>query len=886
MKLFNLLTPGTTLLTPNRRLSAALTVQFQEYQVKQNKSCWQTPDILPLQSWLQRTWQELAAKNLSEKNYYLLSSHQEMILWEEILAKMPEHDYLLQISATAELAKSAWGLLKQWRIDVHDPILSQTEDSKTFQKWAREISKVYTQNHWLDASSLADVIEHSILQNEIQLPSEIILFGFTEITPQQNHLLSAYENAGTRITHYKSERSADTVSKISLIDEDAEIRTMAGWAKSIYQSSQRDLRAYSIGCVIPNLEKLRDTALKIFSDVFSENHTFTLDPTLLPFNISAGKSLASYPIIHTALALLGLSDKPITIEIFSNLLRSPFLGHAEQEQLKRAYFDGRLRNANVTTVKLEKLLHPNDPAKLTASCPALARRLTRYLAHLTNIKKSLPLSAWAKHFIELLTLLGWPGERSLNSQEYQVTQRWLEILTEFSTYDSILPSQSFSAALNYLTQITTKTIFQIQTPEAPIQIVGVLEAVELPFEHLWVMGLDDSQWPGAPKPNPFIPQQLQKKLHMPHATAERELIYCTELTEQLKNSAKHVIFSHALKNDDADLRPSSLLQKIVETNIEAIQIKLSDSPAKVILSEQQLDTLIDNLAPEITDHAAIRGGINIFKLQAACPFKAFAELRLHARKLETPTIGLRALDRGIIAHKALELIWLEIKNSETLNSLDPNELTSIIHHSAEQAIEATTGEKITSQRYLTLELRRLEKLLSQWLEIEKQRPAFKVLFQEYEKNTSMGQIPLTLRVDRIDQLEDGTQIIIDYKTGKHNEISGWFGERPDEPQLPLYCVTEADNTVGIAFAKINPDKIELIGVSKLHLGIDSIKMLTEVSAAEIKIWSQQLENWHSTLAKLGTDFCHGVADVDPKNKQETCRHCNLHALCRTYENQA
>jgi ATP-dependent helicase/nuclease subunit B len=303
----------------------------------------------------------------------------------------------------------------------------------------------------------------------------------------------------------------------------------------------------------------------------------------------------------------------------------------------------------------------------------------------------------------------------------------------------------------------------------------------------------------------------------------------------------------------------------------------------VIHSTQRLDTFIDHRAPAITDHAAIRGGITIFKLQAACPFKAFAELRLHAKKLETPTIGLRALDRGIIAHKALEFIWLELKNSQTLNSLSTEELASIIYHSAEQAIETTTGEKAASQRYLTLELHRLEKLLTQWLEIEKHRPAFTVLFQEYEKQTQLGLIPLTLRVDRIDQLDDGTQLIIDYKTGKHNEIKGWFGERLDEPQLPLYCVTDADHTVGIAFAKINPNKIELIGVSKLHLGIDSIKMLTEVTTAEIKIWSQQLEHWHNTLEKLGNDFCHGVADVDPKHVDQTCRHCNLQGLCRINE---
>ncbi len=876
--LFAELSPSTTLLTPNRRLSSALLKQFNQQQREQKKSCWPTLDILPLPSWLQRLWQHHAAQEIHSVPL-LLTPNKEIILWEEILQQALRDKPLLHIAATAELAKSAWDLLQQWQIDLNHPTLALTEDSQTWQQWAKQFQKLCKKNNWLDTHSAANIIMTQVAAKKTSIPEKIILIGFAEIAPQHQQLLNTFEQAGSEIIYYQhpsSQQKEKTIHKISLTDEETEIRTMARWAKNIYDHAA-EKKPYLIGCVIPRLEAIRESVLSIFSETFSEHNTFTADHTLLPFNISAGKSLAAFPVIQTAFDLLKLHTRNIPLETLSSLLRSPFLGDSEHEQWQRSNFDSKLRKANITAITAAKLLQKNKFFDLTTTCPALTRRLKKYLNHAVALKKTLPISEWVKHIIELLTLLGWPGERSLNSQEYQVTRRWLELLTEYSTFDHFLGPQKYSDALNYLVQLSAKTIFQPQTPEAPIQILGVLEAADLPFEHLWVMGLDDNNWPSAPKPNPFLPQQLQKKLQMPHATAERELTYCAHLTEQLKKSAHNVIFSHALKNEDTDLRPSSLLNNFQPILLE--QLKLSDTaaPAKKIFNARELETLEDNIAPAMTEHDAIRGGSYLFKSQAACPFKAFTELRLHAKVLETPTLGIKLPERGNIVHKALELIWQELNDSETLKKLTPTELKQQIHRAAEQALTEFIDPNFEQPRYLSLELQRLEKLLWDWLQLEAARPAFKVAFREQEKSVTIGKIPVTLRIDRIDEIADGQYLIIDYKTGKNSKIDNWFGERPDEPQLPLYCVTDDTNCVSIAFAKVNPSKTEMPGVSKYNLGIKTIKLLTDPN------WEQQTQNWKMILEKLGDDFYQGIAHVDPKNLTETCKNCHLHAVCRIHE---
>jgi probable DNA repair protein len=470
----------------------------------------------------------------------------------------------------------------------------------------------------------------------------------------------------------------------------------------------------------------------------------------------------------------------------------------------------------------------------------------------------------------------------VNSEEYQVIQAWVELLNHAKTLTSVLPAQTYKKALHYLTRLTAKNIFQIQSPEAPIQILGLLEAADIPFQYLWVMGMDDLNWPPPARPNPFIPHTLQKKWQMPHATAERELIYCERLMQQFQHSAAHVIFSHSLKNKDAELRASALLQDIQEITLDDLALLPSFSPAEQVLQTKQLETLEDEVAPAITHFEGIRGGVSIFKQQAACPFKAFAEFRLHAKTLESPTLGLRPQDKGQLIHKTLELIWKKLQTQVNLIQLTNTELQELILNSVNQAMQLIASEKSLRPRYLALELRRLQQLIWDWLQLEIKRPDFKVLANEQEQKITIGNIPLTVRVDRIDELTDGMQLIIDYKTGKYNHIKSWFGSRPDEPQLPLYCISQPAQYHALAFAQIHRANMELIGMSANDCAFDSIKAIQEVRYTEVDSWALQIAEWQHTLEKLANDFCQGDAKVDPK-EAETCHYCHLQALCRIYE---
>ena len=47
-------------------------------------------------------------------------------------------------------------------------------------------------------------------------------------------------------------------------------------------------------------------------------------------------------------------------------------------------------------------------------------------------------------------------------------------------------------------------------------------------------------------------------------------------------------------------------------------------------------------------------------------------------------------------------------------------------------------------------------------------------------------LEFAVSIDRVDRLADGARVLIDYKTG--NAAADWRGERPDNPQLPIYAL--------------------------------------------------------------------------------------------------
>jgi RecB family exonuclease len=176
-----------------------------------------------------------------------------------------------------------------------------------------------------------------------------------------------------------------------------------------------------------------------------------------------------------------------------------------------------------------------------------------------------------------------------------------------------------------------------------------------------------------------------------------------------------------------------------------------------------------------------------------------------------------------------------------------------------------------------IEKRRLQKLLPQWLEIEKSRSEFMVKGLEADRVATISGVQVKMRADRVDELPDGREIILDYKTGQL-KANAWDGDRPGEPQLPLYCITNERPVAGAAFGVVRTGEVRFRGLTGAGAVLPGMAKMAMDPPLPIEL---QIEEWRRALEQMAADFRNGRADVDPKEK--ACDHCGLRTLCRIRE---
>jgi probable DNA repair protein len=502
-----------------------------------------------------------------------------------------------------------------------------------------------------------------------------------------------------------------------------------------------------------------------------------------------------------------------------------------------------------------------------------------------ELDQSHPGSSWIALFDNALAMLGWPGPGPLDSQEYQQLEHWHAGLSQLAELDQVCGVLDYKAALARLQQICSAAVFQPQTPDAPIQVLGLLEAAGLEFDHLWLCGMSSGEWPPSASPNPFIPDKLQKQHDMPHSSAGRELHYAQSLLDHYCHSTGELVASYSRLLDSVEQQPSPMVAGFtVIDNAPAGDVH----PASWSIARRRgsLEHFVDAAGPPVSEEErpALRGGSSLIADQSQCPFRAFARHRLNVEALPEPTVGLTASDRGTLLHGALFHLWGALESREKLSGLLEPERTDAIALAVRQAIESHRihEDYALGRALLDLEQQRLQRLLERWLEVELERGDFEVIAREQDCELELGELKLNLRIDRVDRLPDGRQLLIDYKSGQ-SEVSSWLGRRPREPQLPLYGELVGDDLDSLAFAIINKYTLEFRGVgqSAAAAGIRTdIEKLRHEEGMPIENWRQLRHHWQQVLRNLAQDFIDGKAEVDPADPRNTCTYCGLEALCR------
>ncbi len=874
-------------LTVNSRLARWRLLEYNEAQIKSGLKAWPTPNIMPLTAWLKQVWVQ------SWPEQYILTPLQSENLWAQIARQTlwKKKLDLLHLREAAKKAQEAYTLIQQYRLPVDRESFSRTEEGILFLGWAQTYKNWLITHKALDPASVFDNVRTSMSKGRIPLPKGIVFAGFEEVTPQFQEWLDFLKSKDVHF-EFDPEIPAKQTSALPVQGRNIEVRKYNNNTEEAIQCS-RWVRAHfqpgiKIGIVVPDMQAYRSILRRELTAELTPDSVFPWVEKNQPFNFSLGTPLSEEPMINIALLLLSTQTNKVPLRVFTSVVKSPFFSSGQDNSASAHELEVNLLKNNIATVYLsmvEKYFDPGNSKQIFV----LIQKWKDFIKE--GEKKRIP-GLWGEEITDLLKAIGWPkSQSSLTEKEFQVYESWKECLDKLASLDVVLGELTLRQTVETLTAITQEHAFQEKTNESPIQAVGLLESSGMDFDHLWVMGCHSDALPALPSPNPFLPVETRKQYNLPHSTAQRELEFAHNSVRRLIAAAPNIIFSHPATNKNTELKISPLLlpyNDLDQEPQENTHISKSHRLKDQVCLKKPLQVFKESVTLPTTKQEKTvytvkgpGGGYGLFKNQAECPFRSFAHHRLHTQPVEFPEFDFDHRQRGILAHQTLDNFWKETRSSKNLlNLAAQNSLQEKIESAVLKAFHQQDFGQLKQPRFLELEKQRIVALILQWLHLEMERTGFEVVDREKATYINISGVRMALRIDRVDQTQDGKIFLIDYKTGDI-QTNDWFSDRIKEPQLPLYALGQSPSA--ILFGQVKKNHLQLKGAidpAINNTGLTPIKFKKITELTDCSDWDELLNYWKRKLTALADQFISGQTEVDPVDGKTTCKNCGQQTLCR------
>ena len=899
------------IVTRTRRLARALRLRVAERRASDGVAVGEAPQIGTLKAWTLNLAERLAPGHL------LLGSAVEKALWESTIAQAGGTDveHALDLRALAQVAGEAFEQLCLWG-EPEWELEPLARDAAEFCKWLALFRQRLAESKWIVASELpllfARALESGTLSDA--RPASIAFAGFERLEPVVERIAAALANAGSEVAIVAEPAASNgTLTVRTARTRNDEIR---GVAREIHARLLANPRL-RIAVLAPEIAGIRSVLERVFEEELeaadAADAVDGMDEAgrgVRCFEVSAAPRMTEQPLIAHALDLLSLQPDAVSFELASRVLLAPYPRLAPRPASQRGIGDGEgdpacedeaefearalaetdLRRRNLARVTLRSTASSRGLAAIARQ--AGAARFAQRLDDLAELLQREPSAdrpgGWRVRFIHRLDAMKWPG--IIDSEiEGILFRRWQDVLDELASMEVLRPSMTASEALAHLRSICGATMAQASSEGPPVQAMGLLDAAGLEFDVIYAIGMTSTAFPAAARPNPLLPVLWQRLGKHPRASAEGEREFAERVWRRVRASAPEVIASHALCDATGEQNSASaLLCSSTDARFEEHPLTASpwwSAPSQVAKYREPYSAGMPAAV------LARRGTAKLITDQAACPFWAFAAHRLGAERLRPVEVQPNASLRGNLVHAALEEVYRSVRDRQALALLDGTSLKALVEGACEAALAGKGGALDDSIRRFAHHW--LVELVSNWLLYEQAERRDEWRIEEIERprqsrlpHDDPQGIEFHVRLDRIDRLASGGLLLIDFKTSSlEKSATRWAGERPDEPQLPLYATLlarDGNRVEGLAFANLAArDKCSIIGLAsvalaaKLGPGKGSRTFSGDFTA--------DLATMQQSVDALARQYLAGDAKVAPK-KPAVCRNCGMQSLCRVFEN--
>lgn len=830
--------------TANRRLARALREVYAERQIAAGSKAWLSPEVRAVQDWYATLADKVDAKFARPIR---INEQQSRILWEECL-RAEIGDPYINIAVLARLCRGAWQRMHDWELPlarVRDAAASA--DQQLFARVALHYAKLLNERDLVDGALLPALLIGSIEARSLPVPAETWCCGFDRRPPRFQSLLAALAGQGSRIRHLNVDRHF--LPRVhAYADPDAELRAAGAWART---ELERDPNV-RIGIVVTRLEQDAQRSADLIREGLVPGWQSSAPRVGEAIDLSYGRRLADFPAIHVALLVLRWLVQPLRGAEVALLLRTPYLGLSDTpgrtrlEMLLREWPD---RDWRIETL-LRALVARDDSPDAADWLDRFARARAGFLA---APRRAAP-GSWAAHFEAALGTLAWPGQRSLSSRDFQLDNRWRRLLNEFARLEPVLPQAEARDAVARLSALAADSLYQPESPDAIVTLLGPLEAAGLEFDRIWLAGAVATEWPPSTRSTALIARDLQREFGMPDSTPDDTAEFARRVLRRILSSAPSAVLSYPSRIGDAVQAPTRL----------AGELRVEAGPGDpgwfaAHFAGGNLETTDDRVPPVITGER-VAGGAYTIQRQAEEPFVAFARGRLGVRPLPAFASGIATNLRGNLIHGALAALYSGISDQADLRRWVAEERQRRIAAAVEHAFRfhERYADGVLLQ-LLSLERIRTMQLLHTVLDVDSRRPAFAVAGLEMRFDTVLGGAELQLRVDRIDRATDGSLIIIDYKTGQTKKLIDHDGLR--DLQLVVYSCDRPEPVSGLAVFSVTARRTAIVGIGPAFDHTDE--------------WASTLARWQGRVRLHASNLADGDVRVNLRQGLKDARDFGL-----------
>lgn len=801
---------STTILVANSLAAQQWELHLAADALGGSARAWETPPLTPYAAWLDEVWLEHAGERGPA-----LSTNQSLALWRRVVAESAESGELIGHAGAAQWAAAAWTLLHRWQIDPAAQRAGPNDvDYRAFLSWCRSYRA------WLDGHGFVDRAEL-----EAALPARVASLGRLELAdleepyPARTELLAELAARGTRIETRAAPAASGKRYAARLADAADELRAAFAWAAQRLAAG-----ASRVAIVVSAAARRAHEIERLAADLPGAPATFWIE----------GRTPAVEPPIGAAVEALALAGAYASHATFGRWLRSPFFVSAADERIARARLDAELRADLRSQLPFRAAYRSGVAELLAARAPESARALAAALAVFGGIRRATP-SKWAHLMTRFLAELGWqpPAGRA-------VLLAWQSTLDELARLTPIVGEITLDGALRELAGLLERTT-RAALPIRGVHVLARLEDVGPGYDGVWVTGFTDAAWPQPPLGLPLLPVALQRAHGMPYSSPRDAQERSARALDRLVARSRELIISWPARVYDYDTEPSPAIRDWPVLSAGELASLAADRPRRAAARE----TVADAAPPLVA--ARVAGGTGALGRQARCPLRAFYQDRLGARPLEPLGFGVPARLRGIAAHRAAERLLADEPAQAELAAK-----ASAVAQCVERALAGLFGRARAHLAALyELEAEQLEQALAALLRADLARAPFRVRAVEQRTTVTIGPLTFDVRIDRVDELADGSLAIIDYKTNERATSAEWFGPRLRDAQVPLYASQASERVRAAVVTRLTPAEVRYFGFWP-----DAAFPGRAAKAANPDV-EAQLATWRAQLAELAGEIAAG-----------------------------